>query len=140
MNLDMGILLLFAFQTKKMNKLYQFFLNAVKNKSSQTKINTLMTDDDNAGWNAAKNVFGSDLRHFLCIWHVHKNWRLKIQQYIKDKEQQAEIYCLLCAAMDAKTETLYNKYIDLLVQRLSCISQDFLQYFNNFYIFTLQLM
>ena len=70
-----------------------------------------MTDDDNAGWNAAKNVFGSDLRHFLCIWHVHKNWHLKIQQYIKDKEQQAEIYCLLCAAMDAKTETLYNKYI-----------------------------
>lgn len=124
----------FCISNKENEQAISIFLNAVKMKSPQTKVNILMTDDDNAGWNAAKNVYGPNLEHFLCIWHVHKNWRLKIQQHLKDTEQQAEIYCLLCAAMDAKTETLFNTYCDVLVQRLSDINQNLLTYFNNYYL------
>lgn len=91
----------FCISNKKNEQAISLFLNAVKRKSPQTKVNILMTDDDIAGWNEAKSVFGPDLQHYLCTRHIHKNWRLKIQQYIKDREQQAEIYCLLCAAMDA---------------------------------------
>ncbi|XP_048735607.2 uncharacterized protein LOC125651055 [Ostrea edulis] len=124
----------FCISNKENEQAISVFLNAVKSKSPQTKVNILMTDDDNAGWNAAKNVYGSNLEHFLCIWHVHKNWRLKIQQHVKDTEQQAEIYCLLCAAMNAKTETLLNTYCDILVQRLSDINPNLLTYFNNYYL------
>ena len=27
---------------------------------------------DNTGWNAAQNVFGEDIKHLLCSWHVHR--------------------------------------------------------------------
>lgn len=27
---------------------------------------------DNTGWNAASSVYGSDLRHLLCHWHVDR--------------------------------------------------------------------
>lgn len=124
----------FCISNKENEQAISLFLNAVKRKSPQTKVNILMTDDDIAGWNAAKSVFGPDLQHYLCIWHIHKNWRLKIQQYIKDREQQAEIYCLLCAAMDAKTKVLLDKYLDILVQKLSCTNQAFLKYINDFYL------
>ncbi|XP_062599776.1 uncharacterized protein LOC134261354 isoform X2 [Saccostrea cucullata] len=124
----------FCISSKENEQAISLFLSAVKNKSPQTTVNILMTDDDNAGWNAAKKVFGPDLQHFLCIWHIHKNWRLKIQQHIKDKEQQAEIYCLLCAAMDAKSESVYNKYSDVLIQRLSDINPALLKYVNDFYL------
>ena len=38
-----------------------------------------------------------------------------MQHYIIDKEQQAEIGCLLCAAMDAETEIIWSKYKDLIM-------------------------
>lgn len=43
------------------------FLSSVKDRSPETKINIIMTDDDNAVWNAARSVYGANLKHILCI-------------------------------------------------------------------------
>ena len=61
------------------------FLNCIKSKSKETSVNVVITDDDNAGWNAAVTVFGQHLKHYLCIWHIHKNWRKKLQETISDR-------------------------------------------------------
>ena len=64
------------------------FLKTVKSRSP-TSINTAMTDDgkfsdqslalyvnlspcilDNTGWSAIQSVFGGDVKHLLCKWHI----------------------------------------------------------------------
>lgn len=85
-----------------------------------------MTDDDNSGWNAAKKVFGGGLKHFLCHWHVHENWKKKIRQLIKDEELQAEIYTYLCACLQAQSENLFSSYVQELLRKLQESNQEFL--------------
>ena len=110
------------------------FLNAVKKRSPKTNVKIIMTDDDNSGWNAAQNVYGTDLKQYLCIWHVHRNWRRRIQQHIKDSQHQTEIYFLLCAALQAKSENEFNQYVMALVSKLRDVSPPFLKYFQDFYL------
>ena len=98
-------------------------------KAPEIKLNVLMTDDDNSGWNAVKKVFGEDLRHFLCHWHVHENWKKKIRQLIKDEKLQAEIYAYLCACLQAPSEMLFSRNVEELVKKIF-----FLHYFHNYYL------
>ena len=46
------------------------FLSAVKKQFPDTKVSIIMTADDNAGWNAARSVYGSGLQQLLCTWHI----------------------------------------------------------------------
>lgn len=69
----------------------EHFLQAVKSRSPTIPIHAAMTDDgkivvyiilvnaiypqntihiDNTGWCAIQAVFGSDVKHILCKWHV----------------------------------------------------------------------
>ena len=41
-----------------------FFLSSARSLSPETKVNVIMTDDDHAGWNAARSVYWSQLRIF----------------------------------------------------------------------------
>lgn len=107
------------------NAIITVFLNAVKKRSPKTNVKIIMTDDDNSGWNAAQNVYGTDLKQYLCIWHVHRNWRRRIQQHIKDSQHQTEIYFLLCAALQARSENEFNQYVMALVSKLRDVSPPF---------------
>ena len=46
-----------------------FFLSSVRSLTLETKVN-IMTDNDNARWNAARTVYVSQLRYFFCTWHI----------------------------------------------------------------------
>ncbi|XP_061184345.1 uncharacterized protein LOC133192343 [Saccostrea echinata] len=107
----------FCISNKEDEKAISIFLQSVKNRSPQTKVKIIMTDDDNSGWNAAQKVYGPDLKQFLCIWHVHRNWRRRIQQHIKESQLQTEIYYLLCSALQTKSENYFNQYIQGLVRK-----------------------
>ena len=51
------------------------FLEEIKKRCPEDlKINTVMTDDDNSGWNAFSSVFGSVEHHLLCKWHITRAW------------------------------------------------------------------
>mgnify|MGYP003690363481 FL=1 len=56
----------FCISNRESEDVISVFLNAVKTRAPNTVLNVLMTDDDNAGWNAAKCVFGSHIHQFLC--------------------------------------------------------------------------
>lgn len=47
------------------------------------KPNTLVSDDDTSSWKAAKEVFPEIKDHFLCTWHVDKNWKKNIREKCK---------------------------------------------------------
>ena len=78
---------------RESTEVMELFLAALKQQSPKTEVKVLMTDDGNArynmtnnltnyhfvvlllnntGWNAAMKVFGGELRHILCLWHVNQ--------------------------------------------------------------------
>ena len=56
------------------------------------KINTVMTDDDNSGWNTFANVFGSVEHHLSCKWHIARAWRRKLSKLAPKTEVKNELY------------------------------------------------
>ena len=80
----------------------QLFLQLIHDRSPDVQVKVIMTDDgkiqlhalytysvlnasmsassnilypistDNTGWNSAQQVYGPDLKHLLCLWHVDK--------------------------------------------------------------------
>lgn len=58
----------------------------------------------------------------------------KIRQLIKDGELQAEIYTYLCACLQAQSENLFSCYVQELLKKLQESNQEFLHYFQNFYL------
>ena len=97
-----GFPVVFCISNRESKDVISVFLNAVKTRDPNTALNDLMTDDDNAGWNAEQKIFGSHKHHFVCHWHVNESWKKKLRQLIKDEKHQAEIYTYLCACLQAK--------------------------------------
>lgn len=109
------------------------FLSSVKALSPETKVKVIMTDDDNAGWNAAKSVFGSDLQQFLCTWHIQRSWIKNIHNHFRNDAQKTEIYCYLCAMLQAKSENDFNRYKESLISKLLTMNPGFLKYLMDNY-------
>lgn len=109
------------------------FLKSVKSRSPDTKLNVIMTDDDNAGWNAARSIFGNDLQHYLCIWHIYRSWTRNVQQYFKNDEHKSSVFSFLCAMLEAKTEDEFLQYKSAFVAKLQVINQAFLKYMEDHY-------
>ena len=40
----------------------------------------VLSDDDTASFNAVKKEFDSMMDHYLCTWHVDRNWRKRIRR------------------------------------------------------------
>ena len=80
------------------------FLEEIKKRCPEDlKINTVMTDDDNSGWNAFANVFGSVEHHPLCKWHITRAWRRKLSKYTPKTEVDNELYRALLVLLEEKT-------------------------------------
>ena len=83
--------------------LYYFF-EAIKSRCSKDfKINALMTDDDKTGWAAFRKVFGEEVPHLLCKWHVVRTWRRRLHNSLCDNERlQLELYQASRVLMEEK--------------------------------------
>eukprot|EP00474_Spongospora_subterranea_P011076 CRZ11534.1 hypothetical protein [Spongospora subterranea] len=56
----------------------------------------LFSDDDTTSWNVAIDVFSLSMKHhFLCTWHIDKNWRSHLRD-VKDVKLRQTIYHQLC--------------------------------------------
>ncbi|XP_065899007.1 uncharacterized protein [Dysidea avara] len=90
----------------------------------------MMTDDDNTGWSAARNVFG-EIRHLLCRWHVDRAWKNKIRSVAS--QHQKELYqtlCILSSELDLPTfETRMAQFIKVWTP----LEPDFVKYFSDHY-------
>ena len=130
---DKGYPIAFCISNREDEEIIQLFLNSVKAKSPQTKINILMTDDDSSGYNAARAIYGQNIKHYLCVWHIHRAWIRNLHQYIKNDEHKGAIYWHLCSMMDAQTIDQYQQIRDTLRASLRNIYPNFLKYLDNTY-------
>jgi hypothetical protein len=53
-------------------------VSELQNKSPDLLPKVLLSDDDNVSWSAARSHFPSITQHFLCVWHVDKNWKRQV--------------------------------------------------------------
>ena len=96
-------------------------------------INAVMTDDDLAAINAIHTVFGNNIRHLLCIWHVHRSWLKKLRQTVIYEDERTEMYRALCALLSERNE---NTFKSLCKNFCTLYSQygDFISYFQQYYL------
>uniref|UniRef100_A0A914XIQ2 MULE transposase domain-containing protein n=1 Tax=Plectus sambesii TaxID=2011161 RepID=A0A914XIQ2_9BILA len=67
------------------------FFREVRERCGPLTPEVLMSDDNNAFWNAWREVFDvSNTHKILCAWHVMRNWALN-KGKIEDKERQQHI-------------------------------------------------
>ena len=94
------------------------------------EINTIMTDDDNSGWNAFINVFGSAEHHLLCKCHITRAWRRKLSKLAPKTEVKNELYLALLVLLEEKDplqfEILMNGFLSMCNEK----SPNFGEYFK----------
>lgn len=76
------------------------FLSSIKAKSLHINPLILMSDDDPTYFKVASSIFSKDITHYLCKWHIHKNWRINLRS-IADEEIRADICNFLCPMFEA---------------------------------------
>ena len=119
----------FCISNTENEEVMTLFLNAVKQRCPSTDINVLMTDDDNTGWKAATSVFGNKISHYLCKWHVDKNWQKKLRELINSEENKDTIYMFLNSMMEASNEEEFYKFFFKFTETFSVTEKRFMDYF-----------
>jgi hypothetical protein len=96
-----------------------------------------MTDDDNAGWNAARSVYGSGFQQLLCTWHIQRSWIRNLYNHVKDDVHKTEvyiyIYIYLRALLNANSESDFEQHKTSLVSKLETINPSFSKYLTDLY-------
>ena len=87
-------------------------------------------DDDNSGWNAFSNVFGSVEHHLLCKWHFTRAWRRKLSKLAPKTEVKNGLYRALLVLLEEKDplqfEILMNGFLSMCNEK----SPNFGEYFK----------
>ena len=107
------------------------FLEEIKKRCPEDlKINTVITNDDNSGWNAFTNIFGSVEHHLLCKWHITRAWRRHLSKLAPKTEVKNELYRALVVLLEEKDplrfETLMNGFLSMWNEQ----SSNFGEYFQ----------
>ena len=93
-----------------------------------------MTDDDNTGWSAFKEVFGEDVPHFLCKWHLYRTWLRKLRElYPQDQQLQTELYINLVVLTEEKTLDSFNSMKERFKELYKNRAKDFIDYLDKNY-------
>ena len=54
-----------------------------------------MTDDDKILYPSFAKLFGSNIEHLICFWHVEQTWKQQLHNKVKFKVSQKEIFSKL---------------------------------------------
>ena len=92
-----------------------------------------MSDDADAYYNAWCSAFSRPDRKLLCSWHVDRSWRRKLNEVLKDKEQQAEVYAALKNLQNETTESAFRRSLQQFLAWLKGISPPMASYFEKEY-------
>ena len=104
----------------------------IKKRVGDIQVNALMSDDDNAGWNAFTNVFGF-VNHFLCVWHIHRAWARKVREMYRGDTEAEELYTSLVVMMEEKSQTKFAEHVVAFRMKFSLKYPDFLKYLESHY-------
>ena len=108
------------------------FLEEIKSRCPpETKVQCVMTDDDNSGWNAITSVFG-EAKHLLCKWHINCAWKRKLP--LVPKYLQEDIYDALYALINEHDQQIFQQMLQSFLETYSLPASKFVEYFKNYYM------
>ena len=107
------------------------FLEEIKKRCSENfKVNCVMADDDNTGWNAFTSVFGES-KHLLCKWQITKAWRRKLN--LVPESIQDVVMRVLLVILNQKKEAQFNILHEDFLKRYSLVGPAFIKYYRDNY-------
>lgn len=107
------------------------FLEEIKSRCpADLKINCIMTDDDNSGWNAITSIFGES-KHLLCRWHIHRSFRRKLN--LAPKTIQNELFEDLLVLSGERDQHEFAELLDGFIQKYTLKAPQFLKYLSDNY-------
>lgn len=96
------------------------------------RFNAIMTDDDRMTGPAFQEVFGAEIRHFLCHWHIRKNWRenyVKIKNNANRDDVEQHLHVMLTERSKEKFELRLKNF----KSKYATLEPDFVAYFVTYY-------
>lgn len=93
----------------------------------------VMTDDDQMTGPAFQEVFGHDVLHYLCHWHIKKSWRENMNK-IKNEENRSKITDLLHQMLEEPSLKKFQDLLQKFQDEFSEIEPTFMDYFTSYYI------
>ncbi|KAI8482789.1 hypothetical protein Bbelb_394510 [Branchiostoma belcheri] len=114
--------------------LYYFF-KGVKNRCPSLKINVIMSDDDYSGPNAIKAVFGQEIKHLLCKWHIHRSWQRRLRSDIPgNPDLQEDVYDCLLLMLEEKNLNRFEELSKAFIDTYSSKCGNFVEHFSSYYM------
>ncbi|XP_035234107.1 uncharacterized protein LOC118205936 isoform X2 [Stegodyphus dumicola] len=90
--------------------LYCLF-NSLKCRVPNLYVNCVMTDDDKVTYPAFSKVFGQDVKHLLCSWHVRQSWFRQLNSKVVDKEVRQKMLGELTKILHERNQITFHDQI-----------------------------
>ncbi|XP_065920274.1 uncharacterized protein [Dysidea avara] len=117
--------------SQETTEVVQLLFQVIKDRSPNVKVRTLMTDDDDIWYNGSKAVFGNEILHLLCHWHVDRSWKNHLRSVAK--EHQLNIYQTLCILVHEVDRSLFTTRMTQFTEYWNTREPNFVKYFNTYY-------
>ncbi|KFM78090.1 hypothetical protein X975_08556, partial [Stegodyphus mimosarum] len=112
--------------------LYCLF-NSLKCRVPNLYVNCVMTDDDKGTYPAFSRVFGQNVKHLLCSWHVRQSWFRQLNSKVVDKEVRQKVLGELTKILHERNQITFYDQISKFFNDYSGKSRDFIEYFSENY-------
>ena len=130
---DEGIPVAWLISNKESSSVLSSFFASIRERCGDVKTEIFMTDDAEGYHNSWISAFSRPAKKLLCSWHVDRSWRRKINEHIKDKEQQAEVYSALKSLQNETSEAEFRRSLQKFLAWLREISDAMATYFEREY-------
>ncbi|XP_014679733.1 PREDICTED: uncharacterized protein LOC106819642 [Priapulus caudatus] len=110
------------------------FFTSIRERCGNVQTDDFMSDDAEQYYNAWRYSFSRPNRKLLCSWHVDRSWRRKLNQCIKDREQQAEMYAVMKALQNEPSEAQFRRSLQQFLAWVKDISEPLANYFQKEYV------
>ncbi|GIY32513.1 c2H2-type domain-containing protein [Caerostris darwini] len=108
--------------------------NSLKCRISNLEVHNVMTDDDNVCYTAFNSVFGPNLNHLLCKWHVFRAWNRQLACKVHSNDLRNILRKKLKKILNEKCHSNFKTLISEFINDTSVKTHTFIQYFlDNYY-------
>ena len=130
---DEGIPVAWLISNKESADVLRVFFKSLRDTCGDVQTEYFMSDDADAYHNAWSSIFTKPVRKLLCSWHVDRSWRRKLNELIKDKDQQVEVYAALKSLQNEPSECKFRRSLQQFLAWLKGISKPMASYFEKEY-------
>ena len=94
---------------------------SIKYKVPELQVNCIMTDDDKVLFPSFARVFGSNIKHLLCLWHIQQSWNRQLNNKVKVEGFKDELRYKLREILKEKSKVKFDNLVNNFINKFSAI-------------------